>query len=90
MDFKTNEFVIPAWDKVKEFALYVCAKLHHCRLVQLDITVSAKGRLQLIEFNITRFSYWLFMYSGQRPFGSYTDKVIEYCKDKKVELATIL
>ena len=86
VDYKNNDFVIPCWDDVKRFSQYVCSKLHHCRLVQLDITVNAKGKPQLIEFNIEGFSYWLFLFSGQNPWGCYTDEIISYCKGKDVDL----
>ncbi len=80
VDFSKNSFVVPHWKDVVAFAEYVGARIHHHRLVALDIALDKEGKPILIEYNINGFSYWLFMYTNQEVFGRYTDEVIEYCK----------
>jgi hypothetical protein len=73
---------IPCWDKVIEFACEVSKKIVHHRLIALDITVTEQGEPLLIEYNLRGFSYWLFMYTGQKPFGDYSDEIIDFCLQK--------
>lgn len=83
VDYEANDFVIPNWDKVIEFAKYIGSRLLHCRLIQLDIAIDEQGKPRLIEYNINGFSFWLFMLSGQNPLGRFTDEIIAYCKERK-------
>ena len=47
------------------------------------VTVNEEGEIKLIEYNISGFGYWVFMFTGQKCFGEYTDEVIEYCVNRK-------
>ena len=58
-------------------------KIIHHRLFAFDISVTTEGRPILIEYNLDAFSYWLFMFTGQKPLGEYTDEIIEFCKNSK-------
>lgn len=78
--FDRQEYFIPCWDKILEFAKYIGEQNPHCRLLALDLTLDKNGIPKLIEYNVNSFSYWLFMFSGQLPFGEFTDEIIEYCK----------
>lgn len=89
INYRKNYFVIPHWEKVVALAEYVGSKIHHCRLVALDIALDKEGIPKLIEFNVGRFSFWLFMYCGQKALGVYTNEIIEYClmqKNKRLHL----
>lgn len=80
VDFSKSSFVVPHWKDVVAFAEYVGSRIHHHRLVALDIALDKDGKPILIEYNINGFGYWVFMYTNQEVFGRYTDEVIEYCK----------
>lgn len=78
--FKENEFFIPNWNNIISFAEDICKKVIHCRLLALDITLTSDGKPLLIEYNVDGFSYWLFMYTGNKPLGKFTNEIIDYCK----------
>lgn len=80
IDFSKNNFAIPSWDKIIEFSKYIGSVNHHCRLLALDVALDNDGNPRLIEYNCDGFSYWLFMFTGQKPLGEFTDEIIEYCK----------
>lgn len=82
LDYSSNEYYIPCWERVKGFVEDVSRKLVHHRLFAFDITVDSMGNPKIIEYNITAFSYWLFMFTGQNPFGDYTDEIIDYCTSR--------
>ncbi len=86
IDYTKNTFVIPNWDNVISFAKYIGTRIHHHRLIALDIALGIKGNPILIEYNLDGFSYWLFMYTNQVVFGNYTDEVINYCKEMNSKL----
>ena len=79
ISFTDSNYSIPNWDKVLTFAKYCASRIHHHRLIALDITLDRNNNPVLIEYNIDGFSYWLFMFSGALPFGDYTDEIIDYC-----------
>ena len=81
VDFLNSTFFIPEWNKVVAFAEEITHKVHHHRLLALDITVSKDGQPILIEYNIVGFSYWLFEFTNQKPLGKFTDEIISYCKE---------
>ena len=82
VDFSNNEFYIPSWDKIVSFAQMIGEKVTHHRLLAMDISVDENGRPWLVEYNLEGFSQWLFEFTGQKPFGNYTDEIIAYCKDQ--------
>lgn len=90
INFKNNNFVIPYWEEVIEFAKYVGKCNHHMRLLALDIALDEKGKPCLIEYNCDSFSYWLFMFTGKTPFGEYTDEIIDYCIKHPVHKVVLL
>lgn len=83
IDFSSSNYILPFWQDVITFAEFVGTKVHHHRLLALDIALSGSGKPFLIEYNIDSFSYWLFMLTGQEVFGEYTDEIIDYCSKKK-------
>ena len=82
-DFLTERYTIPQWDKALEFAEYVSGRIHHHRLIQLDVTIDKQGIPRLIEFNVGGCGFWLYMFCGQKCLGNYTDEIIEYCLNRK-------
>ena len=81
LDYSEDRF-IPNWNDAKEFACEVARKITHHRLLAMDITITSDGMPQLIEYNLRGFSYWLFMFTNQKPLGEYTDEIIGFCKNR--------
>lgn len=85
VDYGVNDFVIPHWGKAKKLVCNIAKKLVHHRLIAFDVTIDSMGEAKLIEYNISGFGYWLYMFTGQSVFGKYTDEVIDYCVNRKNE-----
>lgn len=83
IDFSTENFIIPNYDKVRKFAIEVAEKIPHMRLLALDILLDENNLPKLIEFNSTGFSAWLFQFTNSSAFGEWTDEVLEYSISKK-------
>ncbi len=79
IDYTGNDFVIPKWREIRDFVCEAARKIIHHRLYAFDICLDAKGTPVLIEYNLHSFSYWLFMFTGQKPLGDYTDEIMEFC-----------
>lgn len=88
INFATSSFVIPEYDKIKEFAKSVAKRLPHMCLFANDIAIDENGNPKLIEINTTDFSYWLYQFNGVPVFGKHTDAVIEYVKREQSRLKT--
>lgn len=90
VDYASVRHRIPYWDDVIEFSKFVGRQNRHMRLLALDIALDSEGHPCLIEYNCEGFSYWLFMFTGQTPFGEYTDEIIDYCVKNPVTKAILL
>ena len=82
IDFSKNIYTVPYWDDVISFSKYIGTCIHHHRLIALDIALNENGKPILIEYNLRKFGYWVFMFTNQEVFGKYTDEVIDYCSRK--------
>jgi hypothetical protein len=80
IDYSNNVYTVPHWNDVIAFAKYVGTRIHHHRLIALDIALKEDGKPILIEYNLSGFSYWLYMYTNQTAFGNCTDEIIDYCR----------
>lgn len=80
INFEEQEFYIPNWAQILNFAKEVASKNLHCRALGLDIALKDDGNPVLIEYNVEFYGYWLFMYTGQNVFGEYLNEIIDYCK----------
>ena len=83
IDYSKSTFYVPYWHNIIAFAEYIGSRIHHHRLIALDIAIEKGGRPLLIEYNIESFSYSPYMCTGQEVFGEYTDEIIEYCSKKR-------
>lgn len=92
IDFENNEFVIPEWDRVKQFVCDIAKRMPHMSLFANDITIDSKGNPRLIEVNTTMISYSPYQYNGKAVFGEYTDDLIEHClkENKKIKPSIFL
>lgn len=77
--FDTNEFIIPNFEAVEDFAVRVSESIIHQNLVALDIALDENGEPVLIETNCGGFSAWLFQFTTGPVFGEFTDEIMEYC-----------
>lgn len=79
IDFEKNEFVIPDFEKIKQFVFEVAKRMPHMNLFANDVAIDENGSPKLIEVNTIMFSYWLYQFFGKPVFGEHTDEIIEYC-----------
>ena len=92
IDFANEEFIIPNFDKVKQFVIEVAKRMPHMSLFANDVTIDTKGNPRLIEVNTTMISYSPYQYNGVPFFGEYTDDLIEHClkENKKIKPSIFL
>lgn len=83
INFNSNSFVIPDYDRIKSFAQNVAECIPHQRCLALDIALDKDNNPVLVEYNNSGFSVWVFQQAVGTVFGSYTDEVIAYCRERK-------
>lgn len=79
IDFENNEYIIPKFKDICQFAIDLSDKIIHHNLIAFDIALNEKEQPILIESNIGGFSAWLFQFTNGSAFGKYTDEIMEYC-----------
>lgn len=89
IDFSKQDFIIPNYEIVKEFAKNVAACLPHQRVLALDIMLDQNNQPKLIEFNNYAFGVWAFQQTIGSLFGSFTEEVLDYCKKYRKEATRI-
>jgi hypothetical protein len=89
LDFSKNEFVLPNFEEIVSFAKKVGQRIHHARLVALDVVLDESNNPKLLEYNIGGFSLWLFQFTTGTAFGEWTDEIIEYVKEHKNEASRV-
>lgn len=90
IDFEHNNYVVPYWDKIIDFAKLIASQNHHMRLLALDVSVDNNGTPVLIEYNTDDFSFGLPLSLGQIPFGERFQEVVDYCLIKEKERKGII
>ncbi len=83
MDFSRSSFIVPQWKEIVSFAEYVSNRIHHHRLMVLDLVLKNDGKPILTEYYIDWFGFWIYEYTNQEVFGEFTDEIIDYCKKMK-------
>lgn len=78
-----DDYVVPDYEAIKEFACNVGECVPHHRLLALDIALKVDGTPVLIEYNIDGYSMWLFQFTTGPAFGEYTEEIIDYCSKHK-------
>lgn len=89
IDF-TDDYEIPNWDKIIDFAKSISFYVMHHRLIALDLVLNKEGKPCLIEFNIRYYSCWLFQFTTGTALGMYTDEIIDYCVAHKKDREYLL
>lgn len=79
-----EDFFVPNYDKVIEFAQFICKQIPYLRLLTLDIMLDKLDKPYLIEFNCTSYSEDIFQ-PNATLFGEYTDEIIDYVYRHKNE-----
>lgn len=77
IDFKHNEFCIPNWNKLCEFAIRISTELIHHDLVALDLYIDENNLPKLIETNVGSFAAGWYQRAGYPTFGEFTDEILE-------------
>jgi len=75
-------FTVPCFDELLRFTRRIAALIPHCHLTALDIMLDAAGRPRLIECNIKGFGYWAPQFCSGPAFGTATDEIIDYCRER--------
>lgn len=90
VDFENAHYVIPEFDKIKEFAKKVANTVPHMRLLQLDISLNDNNEPMLIEYNMRSFAPWFYQLAGNAAFGNFAKEIIDYCKNHKEDAVRVL
>lgn len=80
INFSTNEFKIPHYEKIKEFVIDIASRMPHMNLFANDVMIDKNGNPRLVEVNTEGFTYWLYQLNSNPAFGKYTDEIIDFCK----------
>lgn len=85
IDFSNENYVLPNFEEIISFAKSIGGKIHHARLIALDVMLNERNQPKLIEYNIDSFGLWLFQFTTGTAFGQWTDEIIEYVRKNKNE-----
>lgn len=80
IDFSKENFFLPNFEEIVSFAKSIGGKIHHARLIALDVMLDEHNQPKLIEYNIDSFGLWLFQFTTGTAFGQWTDEIIEYVR----------
>ena len=89
IDFANNDYKIPDFEKVINFAKKVGNSAIHHRLLAQDIVLTEDGTPKLIEINLKAFSILPYQFTLAPTFRDYTDEIIEYCKERKNQIERV-
>ncbi|MCB6974650.1 MULTISPECIES: sugar-transfer associated ATP-grasp domain-containing protein [Butyricimonas] len=84
-DFLKEEYIIPNYKQVKQFAVKVSKRIPHMGLFAHDIALDKFNTPKLIEVNTRCFTDYFLQLTHTPVFDKYTDSLIKYCiahKDK--------
>lgn len=83
VDYEKNNFVIPNYEQVINFAKRTARQVIHHRLLALDIMMDINNQPHLIEINVGGFSAWLFQFTTGSVFKEFTNEIVKYCLQKE-------
>lgn len=90
IDFSKNNYVVPNYSKVREFAVKICKPFIHHNLLALDIMLDKNNNPKMLEVNVGGFGAWAFQFTSGSAFREYTDSIMEYCikevKNKSIKI----
>lgn len=89
INFRTNDYYIPNFSRIINFAEEIASKVLHARLLAQDICLEENGNPKIVEFNIRAFSAWLFQFTSGTAFGDYTQEIIDYCAKRKSSILKV-
>ena len=79
LDFENNNWKIPNYDMVKQFAIDVAKKIIHHDLIAMDIALDKNDKPVLWEFIVGGFGSWIFPMTGSEVFAGIEDEVMDRC-----------
>lgn len=89
INFSQNDFHIPNYDCVKDFACGVAKAMPHLRLFSLDVMLDRNNNPLLIEYNLQAFGVRGYQFTLGPVFREYTDEIIDYCAQHKKEATRV-
>lgn len=82
IEFSTNEFKIPHYERIKAFVIDIASRMPHMNLFANDVMIDENCNPRLVEVNTNGFTYWLYQLNSNPAFGKYTDEIIDFCKEE--------
>lgn len=79
IDFEHGHYVIPEFDKIKNFSVRVGNRIPFHDLIAMDIALDYNSEPKLLEINTGGFSAWLFQFTVGSCFGTFTDEIMQRC-----------
>lgn len=89
IDFSSQEYIVPKFDQLKEFAKKLSNKTPHHHSLACDISIDKDGNFRLIEINIGTFDAEMYMMHGQLPYGRHSQEILDYCLKHKDEIQMV-
>lgn len=77
-----DNYVIPNYERIKEFAKKVAEYIPHHRLLALDIAIDNNDNPILLEYNVGGYGMWVFQLTLMSALGDYTEEIINYCREQ--------
>lgn len=79
IDFSNEDYKLPNYNLIRQFAVEVSKNIIHHDLVALDIALDKNNEPILLELNVGGFGAWVFQMCGDSVFGKYTEEICERC-----------
>ena len=77
--FENNNWIIPNYERIKQFAQNISKYIIHHDLVALDIALDKDNSPKLIEFNVGGFGAWAFLMAGHSVFSNMDEQIFKRC-----------
>lgn len=85
IDLENKTYIIPDYEKIKQFAKDICRNIIHHRCISIDIAINSHDEPIMIEYNLSSLGTWAWQYTVKPVFGEFTDEIIDYCAMHKRE-----
>ena len=79
LDFENNNWIIPNFERIKQFAQNISKHIIHHDIVALDIALDKDNTPKLIEFNVGGFGAWAFLMGGHSVFSNMDEQIFKRC-----------
>lgn len=79
LDFENNNWIVPNFERIKQFAQNISKHIIHHDIVALDIALDKDNAPKLIEFNVGGFGAWAFLMGGHSVFSNMDEQIFKRC-----------